>query len=96
MLAGRVATDAVEALEGRCLVVRHPVRPNAVAHSGDVVLLDLFAELPRLAAPDSQERVDLAGVVLPVPGDDDEDLSERERAAPVDRMFGVEVVELVE
>src|SRR5215218_1347098 len=82
---------------GRCsLLVGHPGRTHAVAGGGDVVLLDLLAVLPGLAAPDRQDRVDLPGVVGPVRGDHRRDLRQRRGAAPMHRPRGVQVVHVGE
>src|SRR6266545_5062806 len=73
------------------LFVGDPGAAHAVAGRRDVVLLDLFAVLPRLLAADREDHVDLAGVVLPVPCDHCHNLAKRRRLSPVERPPLVEI-----
>src|SRR5437868_3357465 len=62
----------------------------------DVVLLDLLANLERLAAPDREDLVDLAGVIREVAGGHRDDVAHRRRVARVQRPHAREVERLVD
>ena len=73
------------------LGVGRPRHADAVAERRDVVLLHVLAVLPRLAAPERQDEVDLARVVRPVCGDGRHDPAERPSVTPVRRQYLAEV-----
>src|SRR4029450_13047173 len=73
------------------LLVGYPRSTHAVSDRRDVVLLDVFAVLPRLAPPVGEDHVDLARVVGPMRRGVRDDLAKRPDVAPVDRFCLVEI-----